>query len=153
MARRQSRAGYMSKREYMRAWYLKNRLRIRERKRRENRKWRRKNRVRLRKSGRESMRSWRKANPERRREIERARSLKKNYGISIAAYESLLKRQRGVCAICQKGPHKRRLDVDHDHATGKVRGLLCTNCNNGLGRFLDSTLLLSAAKKYLRNTV
>lgn len=56
--------------------------------------------------------------------------------------------QRKVCAICGQ---KARFHIDHDHATGKVRGLLCGNCNRGLGSFQDSPDLMLAAITYLAN--
>ena len=59
----------------------------------------------------------------------RARRLMTLYGITLAQYASMLKRQGGRCAICGRPPKRRNLDVDHDHATGRVRGLLCFNCN------------------------
>lgn len=132
-------------RAYRRAWYGKNKARMRK----YQKQWHRKNLVKMRKYYREYQRKHRAKYPDRERELQRSHDLNKNYGISIAEYESLLKRQRGVCAVCKKEPIKRRLDVDHDHRTGKIRGLLCPNCNNGLGRFLDSVLLLRAAAKYL----
>lgn len=66
-------------------------------------------------------------------------------------YDALFKKQGGVCAICKLPPDKnRRLAVDHDHKTGRIRGLLHTGCNIGLGCFKDSTKLLRAAILYLR---
>lgn len=69
-----------------------------------------------------------------------------------ADYESLLSICPG-CAICGKLPGKtnggRPLAVDHDHKTGRVRGLLCENCNNGLGRFKDNPAFLREAVGYL----
>lgn len=60
--------------------------------------------------------------------------------------------QGGVCAICQTdspGGQNNTLHVDHSHSTGDVRGLLCVNCNKGLGHFQDSIELLAAASDYL----
>lgn len=80
----------------------------------------------------------------------RAENLKKLFGITIADYERMLVEQNGVCAICcRKCKTGKRLAVDHDHATGEVRGLLCTNCNQGLGKYRDDPLLLRTAASYL----
>ncbi len=72
--------------------------------------------------------------------------------------QSLLESQGGVCAICKKeeqiidkGGGTQRLSVDHDHDTGKIRGLLCNDCNVGLGRFKDNLELLRSAVAYLEN--
>lgn len=54
-----------------------------------------------------------------------------------------------TCAICQSKP-RARLHIDHNHKTGKYRGLLCDNCNLGLGHFKDSPTLLALAIEYLR---
>ncbi len=94
----------------------------------------------------------RKLDPDRARKIERASKLKGAFGISILEYESILSSQNGVCAICKSASPDRfhkNLSVDHCHKTGVVRGLLCTNCNTGLGRFKDDTKLLEAAITYL----
>ena len=77
------------------------------------------------------------------------RMLRRNYGIGLDSYERLLKMQDGKCAICGDIEDGRALAVDHDHVTGKVRGLLCANCNNGLGRFKDDAERLKAAVRYL----
>ena len=61
--------------------------------------------------------------------------LRRTYGISSEEYEKILKDQKGRCAICGRFPSRRRLDVDHNHVTGEVRGLLCHRCNRGLGFF------------------
>jgi len=74
-----------------------------------------------------------------------------------AQFEALLQAQNSRCAICgaSHGHKSRRgtvcrLAIDHDHETGKVRGLLCNNCNRGLGRFKDSIENLEAAIRYLK---
>ena len=73
--------------------------------------------------------------------------------VTDAEYEALLEAQGGVCRICQ-GPDTsgRSLAVDHDHASGRVRGLLCGRCNLGLGTFKDDPALLAAAIEYLTTT-
>jgi hypothetical protein len=70
------------------------------------------------------------------------------YGITQEEFDQLMVEQDGACAICVNpfilAPH-----VDHCHATGSVRGLLCTNCNTGLGKFRDSVENLQRAIAYL----
>lgn len=70
------------------------------------------------------------------------------YGITLEQYNEMFKKQDGKCAICLK-TEDRRLAVDHCHKTGKVRQLLCTNCNQGLGQFFDDKDLLQKALNYL----
>jgi len=73
----------------------------------------------------------------------RRRELKRRYGLTLERHRELLASQSGRCAICGRlmsEPH-----VDHDHATGKVRELLCVRCNVGLGYFEDAGSLLRAA--------
>jgi hypothetical protein len=70
-------------------------------------------------------------------------NLKALYGISLPHYEELLRKQHGLCAICARPPRgKRPLDVDHDHESGRVRGLLCGNCNRAIG-LLDENPIFS----------
>jgi hypothetical protein len=73
--------------------------------------------------------------------------------LTVEEFDALLASQDGKCAICRtdKWPgNGNRPHVDHCHATGKVRGILCTSCNNGLGRFKDRVDLLEAAIAYLK---
>lgn len=75
----------------------------------------------------------------------------RRYGISTDDYNELLKAQNGLCAICNlpgNGKYK-KLHVDHCHKTGKLRSLLCVNCNRGLGYFQDNPALLSKASLYI----
>lgn len=77
--------------------------------------------------------------------------LKTKYGITIEQYEAMLESQGGVCAVCSKpDPGGQRLGVDHCHATGQLRALLCTLCNRGIGHFLDDPSRLEQAAAYLR---
>lgn len=74
-------------------------------------------------------------------------------GMNQDLYDRLLAQQRGGCAICATmTPSKRRafFDIDHDHASGALRGLLCERCNRGIGLFQDSPELLDAAARYIR---
>ncbi len=80
--------------------------------------------------------------------------IQRRFGITQEQYEAILKKQDGLCAICSKpqgsGTNQdKRLAVDHDHKTGKIRGLLCTNCNPGLGFFKDDIVFLKRAIEYL----
>ncbi len=72
---------------------------------------------------------------------------------TVDEIESLHTRQEGRCAICNKKEPDdgRRFAVDHCHTTGKLRGILCGNCNRGIGFFHDSTTLLRRAAFYLRD--
>ena len=71
------------------------------------------------------------------------------YGLLSGDYDEMLVAQGGVCAICRRPPSDNPLDVDHDHTTGEVRGLLCHRCNVGLGYFGDGLLGLESALRYL----
>ena len=73
------------------------------------------------------------------------------YGISIDEFESLWNRQNGVCAICGISLKEIKYRIDHDHNTGKVRGLLCISCNTGVGLFKDSPVILTGAVRYLED--
>lgn len=73
------------------------------------------------------------------------------YGVSQSEYETLRNKAKGVCGICGCAEeNKMALAVDHCHTSNKVRGLLCNNCNNGLGRFKDDPGLLQLAITYLK---
>lgn len=77
--------------------------------------------------------------------------LKNKYGITKEDYLKLLENQGGVCAICGTSNTGKRkaLSVDHDHQTGKIRGLLCSRCNSGLGNLRDDIEIIEKAIKYL----
>ena len=100
--------------------------------------------------GRDNRRPWCKA-------CCRDYQLQKKFGLSRAEYYAMLRQQGGRCAIC--GSHdpgtkaKGQFCVDHDHATGEVRGLLCNGCNTGLGSFKDDPLALLKAAAYLEGTM
>ena len=97
----------------------------------------------------------RQADPKKYRTYFRNHYLVKTYGITQDQYEAMYKQQGGVCAICGGLPDIvkhgiTRLAVDHDHATGKVRGLLCNNCNSGMGIIGDTIEHLERALAYLK---
>lgn len=76
-----------------------------------------------------------------------------NFGITMEQYRAMSEAQKDVCAICGKPNHSGwMLAVDHDHKTGKVRGLLCSNCNRGIGLFKDSSAFLRKAMNYLERS-
>lgn len=94
---------------------------------------------------RKEARDWRINNPQRFR----AHKAESAYGISHHDFFRLVGSQKGRCRIC-RNPFGKSFQVDHCHRTGKVRGLLCSNCNAGLGRFRDSLKNLKRAIQYLR---
>ena len=85
----------------------------------------------------------------------RKKNLMKNYGITPQQYEAMLAEQHGRCAICREvEEHTRRgvvveLAVDHEHETGKVRGLLCQRCNRAIGLMKENVAALATAIEYL----
>lgn len=79
----------------------------------------------------------------------RALQLKNDYGLTVNEFEAMRVAQGNACAICRE-PFTGTPHVDHDHATGAVRGLLCHGCNVGLGRFRDDPGRLESAAVYLR---
>ena len=91
------------------------------------------------------------------KEKQKQRSFKNNlkkYGITPENYKELFTKQEGKCAICSSSEvsvarRSYNLFVDHDHKTGKVRGLLCHHCNTGLGHYRDNTVILQKAIEYL----
>lgn len=114
---------------YMRNWYLKNKKEILRKQKERNLK-----------------------NPEKRYLTNRKSDLRK-YGLTLEQYDEMEKVQKMVCAICGKKQKDKKLAVDHCHKKGHVRGLLCSFCNQGLGKFRDDTKLLSKAIKYLNKNI
>jgi len=83
-------------------------------------------------------------------ESKRAYNLMRKYGITLEEYDNMLEDQGGCCAICKStDPLGSRFVVDHNHDTGDVRGLLCKNCNTGIGLLKDSPEVLVSAVDYL----
>jgi dCMP deaminase len=91
-----------------------------------------------------------KDNPEYQR-VNRERYLTNNYGLTIAQYDIMSERQGNVCAICKQTEPVGNLVVDHDHKTGKVRGLLCNKCNRAIGSLQDDISVIRSASLYLLN--
>jgi hypothetical protein len=107
---------------------------------------------------RQGTKNWYRDNPDK------AKSQRlKQYGLDLDGYNALRKKQKYCCAVCKKheedvsqGRAKTpatALHVDHDHVTGKVRGLLCTNCNTILGKCYDDVKILEQAVNYLKDTL
>jgi hypothetical protein len=102
----------------------------------------------------EYYRRWKAEHPERNRNYHR----RYRYGISHEDFLTLFEKQGGKCACCgtalvldlPKRDPQRTTSVDHDHETGKIRGLLCNGCNAGLGHFEDSVQRLEQAVAYIR---
>ena len=76
----------------------------------------------------------------------------RTYGIDLVEYNKLLVKQKHSCYICKthKDKFEKRLFVDHNHKTGKVRGLLCLSCNYAIGASKDSVIILKRMIKYLK---
>lgn len=95
---------------------------------------------------------YQRANPQKRALIGKRHKLKK-YGLTVEQYEGMVALQEGKCAICRKTPtgdgFKGALHVDHNHATGRVRKLLCFNCNLMVGNAKESPEILRAAATYM----
>ena len=143
-------------REYMRTYYQQNKHRWKKRSPEKQAEYNERRRSKYsecsetRDKARSKVKEWQSANP-RKRLNQRMRK----YGLTIEQYESMLRQQHGGCAICGQQPKggsgsASRLHVDHCHKTGLVRGLLCGNCNHGIGKFKDSVELIEAAAMYLR---
>lgn len=81
------------------------------------------------------------------------KTILRNCGITLHEYDEMFERQGNKCKICgseETGTRSQgRFHVDHDHLTGKIRGLLCSRCNHGLGHFKDNIKFLMAAIRYL----
>lgn len=89
------------------------------------------------------------ANDPKKRTSARRRWLKSAYRIDMTVYDRMNEDQEGKCAICNTIDSV--LHVDHCHISGKVRGLLCNNCNTGIGLLKESPEILSRAISYLRS--
>lgn len=87
------------------------------------------------------------------KEVAKNNSLRFNYGITLEDYNKMFQEQGGCCLICGKhqSEFKKSLSVDHCHETGKIRGLLCKDCNFGIAYLKHNIKLLNSAILYLRN--
>ena len=130
-------------RAYRRQWYVANR----EEAIRRTQQWRTDNRDRY-----DEYRAEYRQRPERKRKM-RDLYYRRTFGISADEVDALIAAQGGACAICGRTPEREASwHVDHDHETGAVRGVLCIDCNHGIGKLGDSIERLQAAIAYLERT-
>lgn len=115
-----------------RRYYLKNKEKIKLRRVDYHKKYRAENKERVNESARHS---W----------------VRRTYGLTPAQYDSMVREQNGLCKICSNPPSM-RLCVDHNHKTGKIRGLLCHSCNNAMGLLKENQTILHSMIKYLEQT-
>jgi hypothetical protein len=164
------------RRQQCRKWAEKNKKYIegrssaryhsnKEKARQENSAWQRKNaaklaekaRIRFKKDPEKVLainRKWWDNNRDKANEAQRKSQRKnqlKQYGLTESDYSDILESQGGGCAICRRSPlpEEKSFAVDHCHATGKIRGILCGSCNRGLGLFRDDVFQLKEAIIYL----
>jgi hypothetical protein len=103
----------------------------------------------------EKLRIWQKRYREGNREALRDGERKRKFGITPERYSEMFQSQNGVCAICKQPETATRLgtlkalSVDHCHKTGAIRGLLCSDCNTGIGKLKDDPSVLQSAIRYL----
>lgn len=143
-----------SRKEYMREYVKQNREKFRrtpeqQAKYNEERRKKYAECAETRDLARKKVKEWQQANPHKRKEH---RILK--YGLTLDQFNQMLEAQGMKCAICGYSDMSNKNNfplVDHCHSTGKVRGLLCMNCNQALGKFKDSLDNLKAAIAYLSN--
>ena len=138
----------------MREWLERNRDHVNAYRRRtaarrnKRRRWRYAADDQYREAKKAEVKAYQRNNPE----VRLAQRLKR-FGIKPGDYRRMLAAQNGCCAICGSDRSDKRgwrLHVDHCHETGRVRGLLCSNCNQGIGKFLDDPDRLERAALYLR---
>ena len=103
----------------------------------------------------EKLREWQKQYREKNRKALSDGERKRRFGITPEKYAELFKSQNGTCAICNNPETATRLgkvkalSVDHCHKSGAIRGLLCSDCNTGIGKLKDDVKILQSAIQYL----
>lgn len=95
--------------------------------------------------------TWNMNNKNRCFDNQRKLMLKKQYNLTVEEYNKILESQQHKCAICKRhtSEFKKKFSVDHNHDNGRIRGLLCYNCNLGIGKFKDDMIWLVEAVKYI----
>lgn len=162
------RATYM--REYHKGWYSQNKEKVKsdvlkyrvknsDRLKEKAKEWKKKNPIKV----KATIKKWRVANKKKILVSNRnwyhnnpdkiwGYKLKKKYGITLEDYKNRVLAQKGLCAICGRPPAQgKRLRVDHCHKTNVVRGLLCDNCNLGIGHLMENPRILLSAIKYIED--
>ena len=97
------------------------------------------------------IRTKRKSRLKRTKEAEKKWGLKCKYGITLEQHEQMYAKQNGCCAICGILVKYSEIQTDHNHETGKIRGLLCRCCNTGIGFLKDDTRIMENAISYLKS--
>jgi len=88
--------------------------------------------------------------PDRYLKYYKTSNRRKNYNLEPHEYDKLIQDANNLCMICKSPPGRKSLNIDHDHKTGKVRGLLCHGCNTAIGLMKDDVNILTKAIKYLK---
>lgn len=85
--------------------------------------------------------------------LQRIGDLRRKYGMTLEDYDELYRRQDGACAICKEPfeAHAIHTHVDHCHSTGRVRGILCRGCNQGIGAFKEKDTIMESAIRYIND--
>ncbi|QIG58689.1 endonuclease VII [Gordonia phage DatBoi] len=86
------------------------------------------------------------------RDCERQQKLLARYGITTERFNALVEKQQSICPVCDEEQDPRDFVVDHDHATGEIRGLLCGNCNVAIGHLKDNPANALRAGRYLERS-
>lgn len=125
-------------------YYAKNSEKIKKK----GKQWKKNNSERVNKLNKQ----WRDEHPDIIKTARQKCRLKQNFNISLEVYYEMLEKQNHCCAICGKHENKlkKRLAIDHNHKTGEIRGLLCSNCNLAISLFDDDQTILYKAINYLK---
>jgi hypothetical protein len=133
-------------REYKRQWVLKNPVRQRE----QISGWKASNREKVRAWNRDYAARMRKERPEQAKLYEARARFKREYGITLDERDAMIAGQNGLCSICHRKPGVKGLCVDHCHASGKVREMICSACNMAVGMAEEVPDWLESIAAYLR---